>query len=106
MCRCHYWTAQVQELATHVGYTKRYLDLLFKEHVGVSPKSLASILRFQEVYQVWMQQKSPTFFRNHWPAYYYDQSHFIKEFKRFTGFTPQQYNGIVNEFGRAFSAKQ
>jgi AraC-like DNA-binding protein len=97
---------RVQELEAHLGYTRRYLDLLFKEHVGVSPKSLASILRFQEVYQVWMQHKSPTFFRNHWPAYYYDQSHFIKEFKRFTGFTPQQYTEIVNEFGRAFSAKQ
>jgi len=43
---------RVQELADHLGYTKRYVDLLFKEHVGVSPKSLASILRFQEVYQV------------------------------------------------------
>ena len=96
---------RVQELEAHIGYTRRYLDLLFKEHVGVSPKSLASILRFQEVYQVWMQQKSPTLFRNHWPAYYYDQSHFIKEFKRFTGFTPQQYTAIVNEFGRAFHAK-
>ena len=97
---------RVQELADHLGYTKRYVDLLFKEHVGVSPKSLASILRFQEVYQGWMQQKSPTFFRNHWPDYYYDQSHFIKEFKRFTGFTPQQYTAIVNEFGRAFHAQQ
>ena len=41
----------VQELAAQTGYTRRYVDLLFKEHVGVSPKSLASILRFQEVYQ-------------------------------------------------------
>lgn len=97
---------RVQELAAHVGYTKRYLDRLFQEHVGVSPKSLASILRFQEVYQVWMQHQSPTIFRNQWPVYYYDQSHFIKEFKRFTGFTPQQYIGIVNEFGKAFSARQ
>jgi len=96
----------VQELAAHTGYTRRYLDRLFQEHVGVSPKSLASILRFQEVYQGWMQHQSPTFFSNHWPAYYYDQSHFIKEFKRFTGFTPQHYAGIVNEFGRAFSAGQ
>jgi AraC-like DNA-binding protein len=94
----------VQELAAHIGYTRRYLDMLFQEHVGMSPKSLASILRFQEVYQGWMQHRSPTFFRTHWPAYYYDQSHFIKEFKRFTGFTPQHYAGIVNEFGRAFSA--
>src|SRR5215467_3271168 len=97
---------RVQELAAHLGYTKRYLDRLFQEHVGVSPKSLASILRFQVVYQGWMQHQSPPFFRDQWPAYYYDQSHFIKEFKRFTGFTPQQYTGIVNEFGRAFSAKQ
>jgi AraC-like DNA-binding protein len=96
---------RVQELAAHLGYTKRYLDRLFQEHVGVSPKSLASILRFQEVYQGWMQHQSPTFFRDQWPAYYYDQSHFIKEFKRFTGFTPQQYTAISNEFGRAFSAK-
>lgn len=95
---------RVQELAAHLGFTRRYLDRLFQEHVGVSPKSLASILRFQEVYQGWMQHQSPPFFRDQWPAYYYDQSHFIKEFKRFTGFTPQQYTAITNEFGRAFSA--
>ncbi len=97
---------RVQELEAQTGYTRRYLDMLFKEHVGVSPKSLASILRFQELYQVWAQQKSPTFFRNNLYTYYYDQSHFIKEFKRFTGFTPQKYHEIANEFGRAFYAQQ
>ena len=51
-------------------------------------------------------KKSPTFLRNNLYTYYYDQSHFIKEFKRFTGFTPQKYHEIVNEFGRAFYAKQ
>jgi AraC-like DNA-binding protein len=96
---------RIRELTAHIGYTKRYLDLLYKKHVGVSPKSLASILRFQEVYQGWMQRKSPTFLRNQWSGSYYDQSHFIKEFKRFTGFAPQHYSKIVNEFGRAFSAK-
>ena len=96
----------IQELAAHLGYTRRYVDRLFQEHVGVSPKSLASILRFQEVYQGWMRHRSASFFRTQWPAYYYDQSHFIKEFKRFTGFTPQQYTAIVNEFGRAFHTKQ
>jgi AraC-like DNA-binding protein len=95
---------QIQDLAVHLGYTKRYLDRLFQEHVGVSPKLLASILRFQEVYQGWMQHRSPSSFRYQWPASYYDQSHFIKEFKRFTGFTPQQYMAVTNEFGRAFSA--
>jgi AraC-like DNA-binding protein len=96
---------RVQELAAHLGYTRRYLDRLFQEHVGVSPKSLANILRFQEAYQGWMQHQSPTFFRDQWPVYYYDQSHFMKEFKRFTGFTTQQYTAISNEFGRAFASK-
>jgi hypothetical protein len=59
----------IQELAAEVGYTKRYLDVLFKDHVGLSPKSLASILRFQVCYEVWMRQKSPPSFRNSLPAY-------------------------------------
>lgn len=97
---------KIQELEAHLGYTRRYLDLLFKEHIGVSPKLLARIMRFQMVYQSWTQEISPTFLRNQWPAYYYDQSHFIKEFKHFTGFSPQHYTHIANEFGRAFSARQ
>lgn len=95
---------RIETLAAHVGYTKRYVDRLFQEHVGVSPKSLASILRFQDVYQRWMQSPSPTMFHDLWPDYYYDQSHFSKEFKRFTGYSPQQYTEIVNEFGKAFTA--
>ena len=97
---------KIQELEAHLGYTRRYLDLLFKEHVGVSPKLLARIMRFQMVYQSWTQEKVPTFLRTQWPAYYYDQSHFIKEFKYFTGFAPQHYTHIANEFGRAFFARQ
>jgi AraC-like DNA-binding protein len=96
----------IRELAAQVGYSKRYVDVLFKDHVGLSPKSLASILRFQESYQVWTRQTSPTSFRNSLPAYYYDQAHFIKEFKRYTGFTPHHYQEITNEFGRAFTTKQ
>jgi AraC-like DNA-binding protein len=96
----------VRELAAQVGYTKRYLDVLFKDYVGLSPKSLASILRFQACYQVWTRQTSPTSFRNSLSGYYYDQAHFIKEFKRFTGFTPHQYQEITNEFGKAFIAQQ
>jgi AraC-like DNA-binding protein len=92
----------VKELQTQTGYSKRYLDMLFKEHVGVSPKRLASIARFQIFYQLWVQEKSKAFFKDNLYTYYYDQSHFIKEFKRFTGFTPQKFADINNEFGRIF----
>jgi AraC-like DNA-binding protein len=92
----------VKELETQTGYSKRYLDMLFKEHVGVSPKRLASIARFQVFYQLWALEKSKTFFKDNLYTYYYDQSHFIKEFKRFTGLTPQKFAEINNEFGRIF----
>lgn len=92
----------IKEIETQTGYSKRYLDMLFKEHVGVSPKRLASIARFQIFYELWAKGKSKTFFKDDLYTYYYDQSHFIKEFKRFTGFTPQRFAEINNEFGRIF----
>ena len=94
----------VRKLETQTGYTKRYLDMLFREHVGPSPKSLATILRFQSAYRSWMRDKAPSFAGSDLLGYYYDQSHFIREFKRFTGFTPYRYRQIVNEFGKAFAA--
>jgi AraC-like DNA-binding protein len=94
--------ASVKELETQTGYSKRYLDMLFKEHVGISPKRLANITRFQIFYQLWAKEKSKTFFKDNLYTYYYDQSHFIKEFKRFAGFTPQRFAEINNEFGRIF----
>ena len=97
--------ASIKELEKQTGYSKRYLDMLFKEHVGVSPKRLASIARFQIFYQLWAKGKSKTFFKDNLYTYYYDQSHFIKEFKRFTGFTPRIFADIKNEFGRIFYSR-
>jgi AraC-like DNA-binding protein len=93
---------RIQELAVQTGYSRRYLDMLFKEHVGLSPKSLASILRFQQLYQRWVQDHEAVFLRHEFYDYYYDQAHFIKEFRRFTGYTPQRFAEVGNEFGRAF----
>ena len=95
----------IKELEEQTGYSKRYLDMLFREHVGVSPKRLASIARFQIFYELWAKGKSKTFFKDNLYTYYYDQSHFIKEFKRFTGFTPQKFAEINNEFGRIFYSR-
>ena len=92
---------EIKTLEDRTGYTKRYLDMLFKEHIGTSPKLLASIVRFQKFYKLWAQDPSKAFFKDDLYAYYYDQSHFIKEFKRFTGYTPQSY---TNEFSRSYYA--
>ncbi|TZF83950.1 helix-turn-helix domain-containing protein [Pedobacter sp. BS3] len=86
----------IKHLEKKTGYTKRYLDLLFKNHIGISPKTLATIQRFQHFYQQ-METDSTNIYE-----LYYDQSHFIKEFKRYTGFTPIQYSKFNNDFGKNF----
>jgi len=93
---------RIQELAAQTGYSKRYLDMLFKERVGLSPKSLASILRFQFYYQSWTQKIASALSSDGLSSGYYNQSHSIKEFKRFTGYSPQKYAALATEFNKGF----
>jgi len=86
----------VRDLERKTGYTKRYLDLLFRDHLGIAPKTLATIFRFQYFYKVAGNQKQSIY------DLYYDESHFIKEFKRYTGFSPGKFASIKNEFGKNF----
>ena len=92
---------EISELEKTTGYSKRYLEILLKNHTGFTPKSLASIFRFQKFYSGWAHGKTYSELKEELNNYYFDQAHFIKEFKRMTGFSAQQYTKEVpNEFGR------
>ncbi|HWZ04920.1 MAG TPA: hypothetical protein VNX40_14990, partial [Mucilaginibacter sp.] len=92
----------IKTLERQTGYSKRYLDMLFLRYVGLSPKTLCSVTRFQYFHLLWAKNPAPGFYRDQVFRFYYDQAHFIKEFKRFSGFTPEQYAITDNEFGRIF----
>jgi len=88
------------------GYTRRYLNLLFEQHVGLPPKVLARIFRFQKFYQKWARGLSYESIVNELYDDYYDQAHFSKEFRRMTGYSPREFvNGVSNEFGRRLVLK-
>ena len=96
----------IKALEQETGYSSRYLEFLFREHVGVSPKALARIFRFQRFYERWAQGQSYDVLRRELYDSYHDQSHFAKEFKRFTGYPPRQFTSqISNEFGRRLALK-
>jgi AraC-like DNA-binding protein len=85
-------------LEKKTGYSRRYLGMLFNDHLGISPKTYSTIVRFQAFYKGLPGEVStpdPL-------GLYYDQSHFIREFRRYTGLTPTQYAGFHNGFGRQF----
>lgn len=92
----------VKDLERTTGYSKRYLDMLFKNNLGISPKTLATVYRFQHFYKNFRNREVRLPLETDIYNMYYDQSHFIKEFKRYTGFTPSKFSKINNDFGRFF----
>jgi AraC-like DNA-binding protein len=85
-----------------MGYSKRYLDMLFKDHLGISPKTYSGIVRFQSFYKLWANTDNTNFYADNVYEMYYDQAHFIKEFKKYTGHSPKQYANLKNDFGKIF----
>ena len=92
--------ASVSELERRTGYERRFLEILFKRNVGVSPKTLAGIFRFQWLYRKIVHTMSYEAVKEEMYQYFYDQAHFTRDFKRMTGFPPKQFLNVGNEFGR------
>jgi uncharacterized protein DUF6597 len=92
----------VTDLERKTGYSGRWLYEKFIEKVGLSPKSFSSVVRFMEFYENWAKNPGADFFKEKIYDYFYDQAHFIKEFKRFTGLSPLKFVKSENEFGKIF----
>jgi AraC-like DNA-binding protein len=71
--------------------TERTLERKFKQTIGIAPKLFSRICRFQESLN---QLRKSNYSKLSDIAYeneYADQSHFIRTFKEFTGYSPYQY---------------
>jgi AraC-like DNA-binding protein len=87
----------VAQLEKETGYSSRWLHRKFSEHLGTGPKNLSEIVRFKQFYQVYSTGLKLQSLKDHIYHYYYDQSHFLRAFKRFTGFTPTDLQNNQNE---------
>lgn len=87
----------VAQLEKETGYSARWLHRKFSEHLGTGPKNLAEIVRFKQFYQAYSTGAPSHNLKQHIYHYYYDQSHFLKAFKRFTGTTPTELQNSMNE---------
>ncbi|MBE0659239.1 MAG: AraC family transcriptional regulator [Bryobacteraceae bacterium] len=79
------------ELSRRTGYSVRYLEMAFHEHVGLSPKRLCRLVRFGRVIAALPAQGRPDWSRIAAECGYYDQAHMHKDFRRFTGMPPGGY---------------
>ena len=82
-------SVRVDTLATELGCSRRYLVAGFREQVGVSPKLLARILRFQRA--VGLIGSGPGWAEIALTCGYYDQAHLIRDFNQFAGSAPSDF---------------
>lgn len=87
----------VAQLEKETGYTARWLHRKFSKHLGSGPKDLSEMVRFRHFYQLYSTGIELPKLKDHIYSYYYDQSHFIRAFKRFTGHTPTDLHNSANE---------
>jgi AraC-like DNA-binding protein len=86
--------ADISALARKTGWSHKHLIAQFRDHVGVPPRRLGRILRFQRA----INHLGPGN-RARWAALaidcgYFDQSHMIREFREFAGCTPAEFIGL------------
>lgn len=81
---------RIDSLKDVLGVHYKTLERRFKTHVGLTPKVFARVVRFKHTYKRFhsLAAKDPAFFLD---LGYYDQNHFIKDFKYFLHTTPAAY---------------
>ena len=80
-----------QQLSQQIGYSQKHFIDLFKQHVGIPPKQYMKIMRFQNAVSQIEQHSSVYWSEIAIRNGFYDQAHFIHEFRNFSGFTPGEY---------------
>jgi hypothetical protein len=75
---------------------RRQLERHFKKQIGISPKQLGKAIRLQATLQLLLNKKSETLTDIAYENEYFDQNHFIKDFKELVGITPKQFLGNEN----------
>lgn len=81
---------KIEQLCEELGYTERYCSKKFKEEIGISIKHYSDILRFQNAVRM-METGNFQFTDVVYENQFYDQSHMIHEFKKFTDLTPTDF---------------
>lgn len=82
---------RVEEVAVRSGIGKRTLQRLFERYVGVGPKWVIRRYRLHEAAERLSEGKAVNFAELALDLGYFDQAHFLKDFRALVGVTPADY---------------
>jgi AraC-like DNA-binding protein len=89
--------ATVSGVMESIGLSQRRFVELFHDQMGLTPKAFCRVRRFQRVLQAVHRRKSVDWAQVALDGGYYDQAHFIHDFRGFSGITPAAYLTLATE---------
>lgn len=81
----------VADICKQAGCSERQLERMFAKYIGLSPKLYSRLIRFAHIFEVAQGKKEMNGSELGIASGYYDQSHFIRNFKAFAGEEPSGY---------------
>lgn len=84
---------RIKELLQQLHISQGAFEKRFRKLVGTTPKKFASIVRFNTVLKDLGQEKSMT--EICYDNNFFDQAHFIKDFKQYTGDSPENFRRFL-----------
>lgn len=82
----------IHTLAQNDNAMRRQLERKFRRHVGLSPKQLGRVIRLQAALKMMLSEPGETLTAVAYESNYYDQAHFIRDFREFTGTSPKDFS--------------
>jgi len=95
----------VRGLAKELGLSARRVDAIFREHVGLSPKQLLRIHRFQRALALRRAAPSLAWASVAARAGYFDQAHLVREARAIAGSTPTELSSAAGGLTEIFLAR-
>ncbi|MDX1939065.1 MAG: AraC family transcriptional regulator [Saprospiraceae bacterium] len=93
----HPATIVISDMVQKIGYSHKHFLALFSKYVGLTPKQFLRLMRFQSIIYNLEQMNEIEWSRVAYESGYYDQAHFINDFRAFSGFSPLEYMNAKGE---------
>lgn len=82
---------RLAKLSDRIGYSQKHLITMFKKNVGTTPKAYLRVMRFQKAVAEIESRADYDWTEIALESGFYDQAHFINDFRELSGFTPGEY---------------
>jgi AraC-like DNA-binding protein len=90
---------RISHLAEELGWSHRRLIARFREQIGVTPKVLARVIRFDRAASALRSPVAPELAEIAFDCGYFDQAHLNREFRELAGTTPASFRAAQRESG-------